>query len=172
MLPKRNEIKTERLLLRPFLSSDEKTACSIFTDPLVSKTYMFPDFKDEEQVKDLFRRFQKASENPDAFVYAAALDGELIGFTNYVTKDETSTEIGYVIRSDCWNKGYATEILKAAIAELFRMGYQKVICGHFEENPASGRVMQKAGMLKTDRTETIAYRGVDHLVIIYEIDAR
>ena len=49
------------------------------------------------------------------------------------------------------------------------MGIKTVQAGHFENNPASGRVMQKAGMHKIEKTETIVYRNEEHQCVFYEI---
>ena len=62
-----------------------------------------------------------------------------------------------------------TRALKSAIAELFALNYQKVVCGAFEGNKASQRVMEKAGMEKIEFTEIIEYRGVTHNCVYYEI---
>ena len=49
------------------------------------------------------------------------------------------------------------------------MGYQRVAAGYFEENIASGRVMEKCGMVATGGTEEIEYRGKKHRVILCRI---
>jgi len=53
---------------------------------------------------------------------------------------------GIVLMYDKWGKGIMTEAVKAVVGELFRNGYQKVGACHNIDNPASGRVMEKAGM--------------------------
>ena len=60
------------------------------------------------------------------------------------------------------------EALKAAIDELFALNYERVVCGAFEENKASLRVMEKAGMKKIEFTEIIEYRGVNHTCVYCE----
>ena len=50
------------------------------------------------------------------------------------------------------------------------MGFDCVRTGYFEENTASGRVMQKCGMHKIDLEEEIEYRGISHHCLYYEID--
>ena len=77
-----------------------------------------------------------------------------------------------MIHPDCHNRGYMTRALKAAIEELFALNYRKVVCGAFEGNKASQRVMEKAGMTKIDFTEIIAYRGKQHLCVYYEMRSR
>ena len=169
MLVRKTCLETPRLTLRPFLESDYQKAVELFKDPKVYATYMLPDLRTEEESRKLFNYFQKASNDLNAFVYAVSYQNAFAGFINHVTKDEESIEVGYCIHPEYQNRGFATETLKAALEELFRIGYKVVKAGHFKENLASGRVMQKAGMKKVEKVEKIAYRGRDHEVVCYEI---
>jgi RimJ/RimL family protein N-acetyltransferase len=46
-----------------------------------------------------------------------------------------------------WGRGYATEAALAVIAFGFEeLGLNRIYAQHMASNPASGRVMQKAGM--------------------------
>jgi RimJ/RimL family protein N-acetyltransferase len=80
-----------------------------------------------------------------------------------------SIEIGYVISPKHQNKGFCTEALCGAIDHLFEKGFSEIICGAFEENKASIRVMQKSGMKPMPKTEVIEYRGKEHNCVYYSI---
>ena len=55
-------------------------------------------------------------------------------------------EAGYCYGRAFWGKGYATEALCAVRDFWFQqVGGQWMACCHAAENPASGRVMEKAG---------------------------
>jgi RimJ/RimL family protein N-acetyltransferase len=86
-------------------------------------------------------------------------DGILVGFLNDVEIADGAIELGYVVHPDHWNKGCATAALTLAIEELFRRGFREVVCGAFEENPASLRVMEKTGMAPLEKIDEIDYRG-------------
>ena len=169
MLTRKTCLETPRLTLRPFLESDYQKAVELFKDPTVYATYMLPDLKTEEESRKLFNYFQKASNDLNAFVYAVSYQNAFVGFINHVTKDEESIEVGYCIHPEYQNRGFATEAFKRAIEELFRIGYRKIRAGHFRENPASRRVMEKAGLTPIELVETINYRGSDHVVNYLEI---
>ena len=77
-------------------------------------------------------------------------------------------ELGYAIHSDFWGMGCATGGLKLAISDLFRKGFREVICGAFEGNSASLRVMEKAGMAPLEKVDEIEYRGKTHRCIYYQ----
>lgn len=88
-----------------------------------------------------------------------------------ITNDNKTAEIGYVLSKKHWGKGYATEVCKAVIDELFRNGFTKIIAAHHVDNPASGRVMEKCGMSFIGYDKSIAKWGSDELcdVKLYKI---
>lgn len=169
MLIKKVMLETARLSLHALSDDDLENGVSIFTNNEIKQTFMLPDFKEESEAILFFERLKRMSHTPTHFIYGVYLNNKLIGFINDVDIEGTVIEIGYVIHPDYWNRGYATESVEACIQELFRMGYSMVRCGYFEENIASGRVMQKCGMRRTDNDEMIEYRGKKHRCIYYEI---
>lgn len=72
-------------------------------------------------------------------------DGRLFGAISiHVEKGQRLAEIGYWIGKPFWNRGYATEATRAAIAYGFEhLGSNRIQARHMTKNPASGRVMQK-----------------------------
>ena len=62
--------------------------------------------------------------------------------------------MGYWIGRPYWGQGYATEAATAALAWAGAgWGKRLVVSGHFADNPASGRVLEKAGFLYTGVVE-------------------
>ena len=170
MLIRKDELVSERLTLKSIEEKDKKDLLEIAKDPKVKKSYMLPDFSNEEEEEKFFQKLRNFTLNKEKFVYGIYSKNKIIGFINQVSLENDVIELGYFIASNEWNKGYATEALKTAINELFRMGIKAVQAAHFESNPASGRVMQKAGMLKIEKTEVIVYREQEHKCVYYEID--
>ena len=75
--------------------------------------------------------------------------GELVGAINVlgVSKQNSHGEMGYWIGTPYWNQGYCTEAARALIRFSFdTLGLHRVFAHHLGRNPASGRVMAKAGM--------------------------
>ncbi len=63
-------------------------------------------------------------------------------------------EIGYWIGRPFWGRGFATEAAEGALAWAKRRWAKRaVFAGHFADNPASGRVLEKAGFLYTGDVE-------------------
>ena len=163
-------IETERLILREIGQDDRPSLLRLFYNEEVKKTFMIPDFASREEADRLFERMAELSRQEDRFVYGAELCGELIGFINEVWKEDRAIELGYVVSPEHKAKGLCTEMLKAAIAELFRIGFTSVRAACFEENIASRRVMEKSGMHRAERTEDVEYRGMLHHCLCFEID--
>ena len=158
------------LSLKPLSACDAESMLDILTSKEVAKTYMLPDFESREAGLPLFRRLMDLSRQENRFVRGIYLEDTLIGFLNDVEIVTGAIELGYVIHPEHWGRGYMTKALTLAIADLFRLGYQEVVCGAFAHNAASIRVMEKAGMAKTEKTEDIEYRGQIHPCVYYAID--
>jgi RimJ/RimL family protein N-acetyltransferase len=63
---------------------------------------------------------------------------------------DVAPEVGYWIGRPYWGRGYATEALEAGVIWASRNWRRRaLVAGHFEDNPASGRVLEKAGFLYT-----------------------
>lgn len=160
-------IKTERLELKPLLDSDRDNMIALLTNSEIKKTYMLPDFENEEQAEKLFLRLKEGSLAEKVYQVGIFLNGEVIGYANEVERDGDAIELGYMIHPNYHNKGYGTEMLKAMIDEMFAGGFKKVLAGAFEENPASMRIMEKSGMTRIEKTDEIEYRGKVHKCVYY-----
>lgn len=150
-----------------FLPNYREDIIDILTSEQVGKTYMLPVFEKREDAIPLFNRLMELSENQNRYVRCITIDGSAIGFLNDVEIQDGTIELGYVIHPKYHNRGYMTRALTAAIAELSLAGYDCVICGAFEENKASIRVMEKCGMEKLQKSDTIDYRGRIHQCVYY-----
>ena len=163
-------METEHLTLRAFEEADMQPLADILKSPLVARTYMLPDFPDNAAALALAERLRALSHDDTRFIYGAFREGKAVGFLNSVKIWEDEIELGYVVDPACWNQGIATEMLRAAIAALFALGFSAVRAGFFEENPASGRVMEKSGMHPIDEVEIIPYRGRDRRCLLRRIE--
>jgi len=160
---------TERLTLRPLCDGDRAQMLRLLMDRRIKDGYMLPDYETEADAEPMFERLKTLSQKEE-FVLAGIFDTDgLAGFVNRVSVEDGCIEIGYVIAPERWNRGYCTEAVKALIDALFAEGYDEVAAGAFEFNAASMRVMEKAGMVRLEKTEQIEYRGENRRVICYSI---
>ncbi|MBE6114951.1 MAG: GNAT family N-acetyltransferase [Erysipelotrichaceae bacterium] len=69
---------------------------------------------------------------------------ELIGCCGLRPYDETTLELGFHLRPQYWNQGYATEVAKAVIDYAFDiLQVPRVFAGHNPHNIISKKVLQK-----------------------------
>jgi len=90
--------------------------------------------------------------SPGEIVRAITLEGELIGICGIAPfeDDEKSAELGYWLGKPFWGFGYATTAARMIIQLAFEeMKIERLTAGHFTDNPASGRVLEKLGFNKT-----------------------
>jgi RimJ/RimL family protein N-acetyltransferase len=150
-IKKRPTLETERLVLRPFELSDAPRVQLLAGDRDVAAmtkniTHPYEDGLAEAWIGSHQERFDKREET----VFAITLkgSGELIGAIGLVLKlDQEIAELGYWVGKPYWGRGYCTEAARAALHFAFtELRLNRVHAHHFSHNPASGRVMQKAGM--------------------------
>lgn len=162
-------IRTQRLTLRAMRAEDTEYILNLLTNQEIARNYMLPDYEKRQDALPLAQRMIALSQDDSRIVVGIDLNGEIIGWINETGKENGSVELGYIIHPIHHNYGYCSEALKAVIVQLFEMGYARVFCGAFEENPASLRVMEKCGMIPMALTEKLEYRGKMHTVLYREI---
>lgn len=150
------QLETERLILRRFTIDDlEPMYRNCWSDYEVWKWTSYAPMKcieDVQNVADMFtEKWLGAYERPNRYSWAIQLksSGEVIGRFFGMNPDDRvrQVELAYEIGQKWWNQGFATEATKAVIDFFFReVGFNRIHAYHADQNPASGRVMQKCGM--------------------------
>jgi len=146
-------IETERLLLRPFVTSDHAALLAIHSrDDLTRYLYWAP--RGPEQVAEVLAdkvAGAKLEQEGDVLHLAAVLreEGTLVGDILLMWRSfvHRSAEVGFVFHPDHHGRGYATE----ATAALLRLGFEELglhrMYGRLDaRNTASARVLEKLGM--------------------------
>lgn len=142
------ELRTERLLLRPFRAADVEDALAYRNDPEFARflSHVPQPFtqSDAEAMVALI-----LSEPWDRFAtFAVDLDGELIGTVNLeIDPDTRSAMLGYAIGRAWWGQGIATEAARATIAwGIATYGLTRIWASTDVHNVRSQRVMEKLQM--------------------------
>ena len=144
-------LTTERLILRPFRMADAADVQRLAGDYAVAATTLriphpYEDGMAEQWIATLEPAFEKREHI--ALAITVREDGALLGAVG-LTPDvaNQSAELGYWIGKPYWGQGYATEAARALVRFGFeRLGLNRIYAHHFAHNPASGRVLQKAGL--------------------------
>lgn len=153
----RNEIGTERLVLRQLALNDAAAFSKLADDYNISKMtgslpHPFPLYSAEFKIMYLRQQKRRGL----AYPYAITVNGgELIGVMDlFRSAHDTALEIGYWIGKPYWGQGLSTEAAKAIIQEAKdRLGVQALMAGVFADNPASLRVLEKLGFKTTGSEE-------------------
>lgn len=146
-------LETDRLILRRYTESDaEPMYTNWASDPEVSKFLTWPTHASVEVTKSLVTDWITRYENPNYYNWVIELkeNGEVIGNISGVEVIEKieAIEIGYCMGKAWWGRGIMPEALRAVMNYLFEeVGMNRVCARHDVNNPKSGRVMQKAGMM-------------------------
>ncbi len=143
-------IETGRLWLR-LLETDDAEAITRYAGDrhVAATTLAIPHPYNLEMAREFIEHSQQAAATGDKFTFALTRKPErqLIGVIDLRPQQGHSAEVGYWTGVPFQGQGYMTEALKAVIHHAFcDLGLQRVFASHFASNPASGRVMQKAGM--------------------------
>ena len=120
------------------------------SSPAVTRCLVWAAHRSQEETRAVVQGWLRQYRHKDFYEWAIVEkeSGLLIGSIGLVRDPERHAccEVGYCLGESWWNCGYATEALRAVLNLAVRVGYRLVYAKHAIENPASGRVMQKAGM--------------------------
>jgi RimJ/RimL family protein N-acetyltransferase len=150
--------RTNRLLLRPGWMEDAPAlAAAIGAQAVVRNLATAPRPYHVADAKAWLA--QPAGDLPRCLIFARTTGRPLLvgGIGLQSAGDEV--ELGYWIAQGHWNRGYATEAGHALLAlarDSLRLCLCRIAAGHFTDNPASGRVLEKLGFTPTGE------RGLRH----------
>jgi RimJ/RimL family protein N-acetyltransferase len=147
-------LETERLILRAFTPEDVDDLTALDSDPAVMR-YLNGGTPTPHAVieREVLPRFIASSQADDGYGVWAAIERETGAFVGWFAfrphEDGAVGEVslGYRLRRSVWGKGYATEGARALIRQGFTaLGAQRVVATTYQDNLASRRVMEKAGL--------------------------
>lgn len=168
------KLETERLILRKIEMSDYEAIYNCWTsDENVTKYVTWNAHKSPEETKKLTKYWVEDYTNDYCYRWLVTLKetNEIIGMIDVISKNiqYMTAEVGYCYGSKYWGKGYASEALRKVIEYLHEEGFPVVTAEHFVSNKASGRVMEKAGMVyeTTLKSRVINKMGEREDVLVY-----
>ncbi len=151
-------LETKRLVLRPMVAGDLHGLLGIFGDPAVMAAFDETPFDREQVSRWLERNLEHQREHGFGLLAVCLkVDGRLIGDCGLELMEvdgEQVAELGYDLRSDCWNQGYATEAACAVRDYAFTtLRLPRLVSLIRPGNAASARVAEKTGLTKTGQIE-------------------
>ncbi|WP_193211507.1 GNAT family N-acetyltransferase [Luteolibacter marinus] len=162
-------LETERLILRQPEAADIPAIVRHAGDPRVAlKTSVMPHPYFASHAHQWLAEVTagRANRSNHTFAIERKADPGMIGVISLeVREDRCSAEAGYWLGVKFWRKGFMTEALRRILDHGFgELGLLYITAGHMAGNPASGRVMTKAGM----KFENIVEGGITRAGIHYE----
>lgn len=142
-----SEIKTQRLILRPFVKEDVAALFQIMSDVTVNRFLpLFPLKTMEEARQYLQKKYLDRYAAGEVFYYAVCLKTDNMPVGYIKVSEDDSHDLGYGLRREFWNRGIITEACLAVLGTVKKAGLVYVTATHDVNNPASGKVMRKAGL--------------------------
>jgi RimJ/RimL family protein N-acetyltransferase len=137
-------------LLRPgWLDDAPALAAAIGDEAILTKLALAPSpyrLADAES----FLQMERQRGAPDFLVFArTGGQPRLVGGVG-LRPDGEELELGYWIARPHWGLGFATEAARAVVSlARHSLKQQRLVSGHFIDNPASGNVLKKLGFRPT-----------------------
>ncbi len=156
-------LRTARLLLRPLQPTDAAEVQRLAGDKDVSAgTLSIPHPYEDGMAQDWIAKQVRESDQGAGITLAIeeATERRLMGAIGlHLTRLHRHALLGYWLGRPYWNRGFATEAVRAVLAYGFAtLDVHRIYAGHFSANPASGRVLLKAGLRYEGRMRQHYYR--------------
>ena len=157
--------RTERLLLRPGWQEDAQALYEAISDERVVRNLAQAPWPYRPADAEAFLDRERSPHEPACLIFLRTKAApRLIGGIGLGRMPTGETELGYWIAPPYWGLGFATEAGRAVVdnaRETLRL--DRLVAGHFVDNPASARVLHKLGFRPTGDTvrRYSAGRGVE-----------
>ena len=147
-------IETQRLILRRFRIEDADDMFNNWaSDPEVTRFLTWPPHQSVEVTASLLTEWISDYDDGGYFNWVMEYKetGRAIGNISVVKlhEDIEAADIGYCMSRAYWGRGLMSEALRGVMDYLFDVvGLNRVAACHDVDNPGSGCVMDKAGMMQ------------------------
>ena len=144
------ELETENLLLRLPRLGDAPAIHAYTTDPEVARYVLWDPHRSLWETRSFIRDLRSRARRgwPTSWAIVLKETGAAIGTIGFIwySSENRSAELGYSLSREYWNRGYATQALRAVCREAFRsLPLNRLEAQYDVRNPASGKVMEHAG---------------------------
>lgn len=144
----RIESKDKRVILRSLRNEDIPLIQELANNPNVAAN-LRDAFPHPYTIEDATKFVDEAIISQPQNRFAILENGVYVGNIGIHLQDDVynnTAEIGYFIGEPYWNRGIATEAVKLAVSYAFEtLKLRRVYAGIFSYNPASAKVLEKAG---------------------------
>ena len=144
-------LATDRLILRPLTIADVAPMAALLNDFEIARMVSrIPHPYALDDAHAFLAHLQSVDPSRERGFALQSDTAGLIGVIGLDPRDDRATELGYWLGKPFWGRGYMTEAVRAVLEWVGgEWGRRFVVSRHFADNPASGRVLTKAGFLYT-----------------------
>ena len=141
-------VQTPRLILSAPTAADAELVFQRYaSDDNVTRYVGWPTHRTVADTQGFlaFSAAQWAQEGAGPYLIWARADGQLLGSTGIGLEADGQAVTGYVLATDAWGKGYATEALAAVVDVATDIGVRQLYALCHSQHRASSRVLEKCG---------------------------
>jgi RimJ/RimL family protein N-acetyltransferase len=151
-------LRTERLFLRPPWPEDAPELARAIGQEAVVRMLARVPWPYSEEHAHAWIAVARDPCLPTLLITLPAEGGRIVGSVG-LHVDGAEVEVGYWVAPADWGRGYATEALSGLLALARLAGHRRIVGRHAADNPASGRVLRKAGFRPTGRSRPFRSLG-------------
>ncbi len=150
----REQIDTDRLMIRPLEENDFTDFASYASDDELSYMFGWPQSKDIDHIRRIFERLLRGNQT---YALYHKDDYKVIGHLTIVAPELPSDKLAilgelkgvtmaFAVAPTYQRQGIMTEVLTTMICTLFsEVQLDYIHCGHFEWNQSSQKLQEKLG---------------------------
>lgn len=153
-------MRTERLFLRPVFPEDWRDIYRGIADyGVVSMLARAPWPYGEDDARSFCNAANADGRTRFAITLPDDAGAPIIGMIGFEQLDGEGEELGYWIARAWQGRGFATEAVRGVIEIAQALRIESLEAGHFIDNPASGKVLRKAGFQETGQISQTSSTG-------------
>lgn len=136
-----------RLRLRQLLPDDRDALYAVYADPVAMRYWSRPPMRDPAEAAALIAEIEDYRARGSLLQWGVEVDGQIIGSVTlfYLNPAQGRAEVGYILRSDRWGQGYATEAVARLLQHAQALGLRRIEADVDPRNTPSLRLMQRLG---------------------------
>jgi RimJ/RimL family protein N-acetyltransferase len=142
-------LTTERLTLRPLSAADAPALFEVFSDPDAMRYWSSPPHPDLARTEAMIEAIAEGFEDRSNLQWGIErdADGSLLGTVTLMPAgDQPRAELGYILASAHWGRGYGGEAQRRAIAFAFEdLGLHRLEADTHPANESSLRSLERLG---------------------------
>ena len=170
-------LDTDACRIRPLEASDIEPIQQLAGAAEIAENTFVPHPYPPEAASEFVKLCQERWTLDEAYTFAI-IDRAIEGFVGtigiHLNATHNCADVGYWIGKPFWRRGLATAALRLIIQFGFdKLQLNRIEAGHFSENAASGRVMEKAnmryeGIRRQSALHRSSYKDVVYFAILRE----